>query len=72
VRDRLAEAPGVFLTGSAYRGVGIADCVRQAGEAADRVRAYLAGPPGGVGPPGGGERPDGDERRPDVEQEAIS
>ncbi len=37
----LARTPGVFLTGSAYRGVGIADVVRQAGETADRVRAYL-------------------------------
>jgi oxygen-dependent protoporphyrinogen oxidase len=34
--------PGLFLTGSAYRGVGIPDCVRQAGETAVQVRDYLS------------------------------
>jgi len=33
--------PGLFLTGSAYRGVGIPDCVRQGTETAAQVRAYL-------------------------------
>jgi oxygen-dependent protoporphyrinogen oxidase len=33
--------PGLFLTGSAYRGVGIPDCVRQAGETAARALDYL-------------------------------
>lgn len=32
---------GLYLTGSAYRGVGIPDCVRQGKEAADRTLAYL-------------------------------
>jgi oxygen-dependent protoporphyrinogen oxidase len=49
--DRLAEiekalateAPGVFVTGSAYRGVGIADCIRQGQETARRAAAYLQG-----------------------------
>src|SRR5439155_3962673 len=36
-----AEAPGVFLAGAPYGGIGIADCVRQGNEAADRVRAFL-------------------------------
>jgi oxygen-dependent protoporphyrinogen oxidase len=44
----LAGRPGLFVTGAAYRGVGIADCVRQAGETAERVRDYL----GGRGAPG--------------------
>jgi oxygen-dependent protoporphyrinogen oxidase len=35
--------PGVFVVGQAYRGAGISDCVRLAGEVADRVGAYLAG-----------------------------
>jgi oxygen-dependent protoporphyrinogen oxidase len=40
--DRLAEAesglpPGVVLTGNAYRGVGINDCVREAEMAAEKV-----------------------------------
>jgi protoporphyrinogen/coproporphyrinogen III oxidase len=47
-----ATAPGLFVTGSAYRGVGVADCVRQANETADLVRAHLQeleahGPAGG-------------------------
>ena len=32
---------GLFVTGSAYGGVGIADCVRAAGETAERVLAHL-------------------------------
>ena len=34
---------GIFVTGNAYRGVGIADAVRDAGDTAERVRAYLGG-----------------------------
>ena len=51
VTAALAPLPGVFLTGSAYRGVGIPDCVRRAGETAERVRTYLASREGG-GPAG--------------------
>ena len=39
----LESSRGIFVTGSAYRGVGIADIVRQAGETASLVRAYLHG-----------------------------
>ncbi|MGZ8592125.1 MAG: protoporphyrinogen oxidase [Actinomycetota bacterium] len=35
--------PGIFVTGNAYRGVGVADTVRGAMETAGRVRAHLAG-----------------------------
>jgi len=65
----LAPLPGLFLVGSAYRGVGVADCVRQAGEAAERVRAFLAAPestpprPADPGVTGDGA---------DLEQEAIT
>ena len=31
------ELPGVTLVGASYRGVGIASCVRQAKEAAERI-----------------------------------
>jgi len=45
VRDWLAAAPGVYLAGSAYEGVGISDCIRQgrsaAWEALCRVRAAV-------------------------------
>jgi oxygen-dependent protoporphyrinogen oxidase len=39
IRDSLPG--GIFVTGSAFRGIGIADCVRQAGETATEVHAYL-------------------------------
>ena len=56
VLDRIDRAllrtPGIFLTGSAYRGVGIADCVRQARETAHRVMAHLG--------EGNGSRPGAD------------
>jgi oxygen-dependent protoporphyrinogen oxidase len=44
IEDALATSPGLFLAGSAYRGIGIADCVRQGGQAASRVREYLREP----------------------------
>jgi oxygen-dependent protoporphyrinogen oxidase len=39
----LSGVPGLFLAGSAYRGVGIADCVQHAQELAGQVRSHLAG-----------------------------
>jgi oxygen-dependent protoporphyrinogen oxidase len=42
IEERLAAIGGLFVTGSAYRGVGIADCVRQAKETTDRVAAFLS------------------------------
>jgi len=41
IRAAMAIAPGLIVCGSALDGVGIADCVRQAGEAAAEVRSYL-------------------------------
>ena len=37
-----ALPPGIFVCGNAYSGVGVADSVRSAGEAAERVRAHLS------------------------------
>jgi oxygen-dependent protoporphyrinogen oxidase len=37
----LAPYPGLFLTGSAYRGVGVPDCIRQARHTAQRVLALF-------------------------------
>jgi len=64
IEAALGGSPGIFVTGSAFRGVGIADCVRQGREAAGSVIAYLQeGEAGRVTP----------DRQPgDVEQEAIS
>jgi protoporphyrinogen oxidase len=39
---RSALPPGIFVTGNAYAGVGVADSVRSAGEAAERVSAHLS------------------------------
>ena len=45
IEAALAEAmPGVTVAGAAYRGLGIAACVRQAEEAAVRVAARLIPP----------------------------
>jgi oxygen-dependent protoporphyrinogen oxidase len=43
--DRIERAlpSGMFVVGQAYRGVGIPDCVRGAGEVAARLRAHLSG-----------------------------
>jgi protoporphyrinogen/coproporphyrinogen III oxidase len=38
-----ALPPGAFVVGQAYRGAGIPDCVRAAGEVAGRVRAHPTG-----------------------------
>jgi len=35
--------PGIVVAGNAYVGVGVADAVRSANEAAERVHALLAG-----------------------------
>ena len=51
IDSALVVLPGLFLTGSAYRGVGIPDCVHQAGQTAERVRSFLAGHEG-AGPGG--------------------
>jgi oxygen-dependent protoporphyrinogen oxidase len=37
----LASHPGLFLTSSAYRGVGVPDCIHQGGLTAERVMAAL-------------------------------
>jgi oxygen-dependent protoporphyrinogen oxidase len=41
-RIRSSLPPGIVVTGSAYDGVGIPDCVRAAGDAADAAATYLA------------------------------
>ncbi len=42
IEAEAALYPGLFLTGNAYRGLGIPDCVRQANQAAQSLFAYLA------------------------------
>ncbi len=47
-RERVEAAErrhaGLFLTGNAYRGLGVADCIRNAAPLADRVAAWLSRP----------------------------
>ena len=42
IEQHLRRHPGLALVGGAYRGVGIADCVRSAEEAAERLLASAA------------------------------
>jgi oxygen-dependent protoporphyrinogen oxidase len=41
MEQMLAPYPGLFLTGSAYRGVGIPDCIHQGSQTAERLLAAL-------------------------------
>jgi oxygen-dependent protoporphyrinogen oxidase len=47
-RIRRSLPEGIFVVGQAYDGVGIPDCVRAAGEAADAAVAYLQRDPAGI------------------------
>jgi len=46
IEKRLEQFPGIYLTGNAYRGVGLNDCSREARETARRVTGDLFGRPG--------------------------
>ncbi|NIQ03414.1 MAG: protoporphyrinogen oxidase [Nitrospinaceae bacterium] len=41
VEQELERFPGLYLAGSAYKGIGVPDCVRNGGEVADAVLDYL-------------------------------
>ena len=43
VRDALKFTPGLYLTGSAYTGIGIPDCIRDGTQAATEAIGFLAG-----------------------------
>ena len=43
IEARLETLPGLALAGGAYRGVGIADCVRSGEAAAERLNSSLKG-----------------------------
>ncbi len=49
IEAALARHAGIFVAGAAYRGVGIAACVQQAGVAGARVRAHLSHHPSPAG-----------------------
>ena len=42
IDDHLASLPGVFLTGSGFRAIGIPDCIADARATASRAAAYIA------------------------------
>lgn len=48
IEKQVKNSPGLFLTGNAYRGVGIPDCIKQANKTADDLFAYLNGRDHGV------------------------
>ena len=41
IERRLATLPGLFLSASGFRGVGLPDCINDAHAVADRVAAYI-------------------------------
>jgi protoporphyrinogen/coproporphyrinogen III oxidase len=41
IHTMCAETPGLFLTGSAYEGIGVPDCIHQGQQAAEKVLEYL-------------------------------
>ena len=49
IEQAVARHPGLRLVGGAYRGVGIADCVRSGEEAAERLLERRGGGAGRVG-----------------------
>jgi len=45
IERRLASTPGLFITASGFRGIGLPDCIADARRAADRATAFLRGEP---------------------------
>ena len=45
IAERLKNHPGLYLTGSAYNGIGISDSIRMGGETAARVVNQLRDSP---------------------------
>ncbi len=45
IEGRLASIPGLFVTGSGFRAIGIPDCIADGRAVAGRVAAHLAQPP---------------------------
>ncbi|OIO39047.1 MAG: protoporphyrinogen oxidase [Candidatus Omnitrophica bacterium CG1_02_46_14] len=43
IEDQLKEWPGLFVAGSSFKGVGIADCVRDSEKQAENILEYLSG-----------------------------
>ncbi len=41
--EAMESLPGVFLTGAAYRGVGLPDCIKQAAITADEAATFVSG-----------------------------
>jgi oxygen-dependent protoporphyrinogen oxidase len=45
INEHLEQLPGIFLTGSAYAGIGISDCIRHGRDVAEQVQAYVVASP---------------------------
>ena len=41
IRERVARQPGLYVTGAAYDGIGIPDCIRDADQTSAKLSAYL-------------------------------
>jgi oxygen-dependent protoporphyrinogen oxidase len=41
IDEELEKLPGLFLTGSSYKGIGISECIKNAGEVAERIGRFI-------------------------------
>ena len=41
IREALSQTPGIYLTGSAYKGIGISDCIVNSDEVAEEIVHFL-------------------------------
>jgi len=41
IEERLQSMPGLYLSGNAYSGIGISDCIRTGKSAAEKALEYL-------------------------------
>jgi protoporphyrinogen/coproporphyrinogen III oxidase len=48
MHEMCAKTPGLFLTGSAYEGIGVPDCIHQGQQAAEKAITFLATQPSRV------------------------
>ncbi len=53
LEERLFRHPGLYITGCAYRGIGISDCINDGEITAEKALNYLASPEPGYGKGGG-------------------
>jgi oxygen-dependent protoporphyrinogen oxidase len=46
IEEHLKSLPGIYITGSSYKGIGISDCIKNAGEVAEHIGRFYSTPQG--------------------------